>query len=287
MVAGLGLAVVVGVGDRLVCGLGGGDLGLQRLDLGFERGAAFLADAPRGFGGVARLDRLLEAAGDLLQLRERRRRHLRDARQRFDAEGGIGRRLRPARIGAREPIGDVEEFAQAACGLSGRHRFAVRGGVAGVLHEARLDRERAADQRLEARLGEQRGERRVVRVFQRAIVAVEPADGGLQRQPAVERRAARIGMRQGLGPRGMPENVGKFGLQEGELRHAAGPRAWFASIHRRLYHSSPRKARCCREAKSSCNFQVNMMHAFDGLPTFDERRDRCAEAVGAENGNFK
>ena len=42
-VAGLGLAVVVGVGDRLVRGLGGGDLGLQRLDLGFERGAAFLA----------------------------------------------------------------------------------------------------------------------------------------------------------------------------------------------------------------------------------------------------
>ena len=103
----------MGVGDRLVRGLGGGDLGLQRLDLGFERSAAFFADAPRGFGGLARLDRLLEAAGDLLQLRERRRRHLRDARQRLDAEGRIGRRLRPARIGAREPIGDMEEFAQA------------------------------------------------------------------------------------------------------------------------------------------------------------------------------
>ena len=85
-VAGLGLGVVVGVGDRLVGGLGGGDLGLQRLDLGFERGAAFFAHAPRGFGGFARLHGLLEAAGDLLQLRQRRRRHLRDARQRFDAE---------------------------------------------------------------------------------------------------------------------------------------------------------------------------------------------------------
>ena len=93
-VAGLGLAVVVGVGDRLVRGLGGGDLGLQRLDLGFERGTAFLADAPRRFGGFAGLDCLLEAAGDLLQLRERRRGDLRDARQRLDAEGRIGRRLR-------------------------------------------------------------------------------------------------------------------------------------------------------------------------------------------------
>ena len=125
----------------------------------------------------------------------------------------------PARVGAREPIGEVEELAQAAGGLSGRHRLAVRGGVAGVLHEARLDGERAADQRLEARLGEQRGQRRVVGVLQRAVVPVEPADGGLQRQPAVERRAARIGMRQRLGARGVPENVGKLGLQEGELRH--------------------------------------------------------------------
>ena len=206
----------------LVRGLGGGDLGLQRLDLGFERSPAFLADAPRGFGGFARLDRLLEAAGDLLQLRERRRRHLRDLRQRLDAECRIGRRLRAAGVGARKPIGDVKEFAQAAGGLSGRHRLAVRGGVAGVLHEARFDGERAADQRLEARLGQQCGQRRVVGVLQRAVVPVEPADGGLQRQPAVERCAARIGMRQRLGARGVTENVGKFGLQEGELRHA-GP----------------------------------------------------------------
>jgi hypothetical protein len=71
---------------RLVRGLDGGDLGLQRLNLGFKRCPAFFADAPRGFGGVARLDRLLETAGGLLQLRERRRCHLRDARQRLDAE---------------------------------------------------------------------------------------------------------------------------------------------------------------------------------------------------------
>ena len=166
--------------------------------------------------------------------------HLRHARQRLDAEGGIGRRLRPARIGAREPIGEVEELAQAARGLAGRHLLAVRGGVAGVLHEARLDGERAADQRLEARLGEQRGQRRVVGVLQRAVVPVEPADGGLQRQPAVERRAARIGMRQRLGARGVPEDVGKFGLQEGELRHGRGPRGLFvSSIHRGCITARP------------------------------------------------
>ena len=143
----------------------------------------------------------------------------------------------------------MEEFAQAACGLSGRHRLAVRGGVAGVLHEARLDGERAADQRLEARLGEQRGQRRVVGVLQRAVVPVEPADGGLQRQPAIERRAARIGMRQRLGARGMPENVGKFGLQEGELRHDGSMRAvegasGYAQMIRRLDGGNQGLATC-------------------------------------------
>ena len=112
-VAGLGLAIIVGIGERLVGGLGGGDLGLQRLDLGFERGAAVLAGAARRFGGLARLDRLLEAAADLLQLRQRLRRHLGEARQRVDPERGVRRRLGAARIGAGEPIGDVEEFAQA------------------------------------------------------------------------------------------------------------------------------------------------------------------------------
>ena len=118
----------MGIGGRLVCRLDGGDLGLQRLELGFERGTAVFADAAREFGLFALLDRLLEAPADLLQLRERLRRHLRQSRQRFDAEGGVGRRLRAAPIGAREPVGDVEEFAQAGGRLSGRDRFAMRCG---------------------------------------------------------------------------------------------------------------------------------------------------------------
>jgi hypothetical protein len=97
----------VGIGGRLVCCLDGGDLGLQRLELGFERGTAVFADAAREFGLFALLDRLLEAPADLLQLRERLRRHLRQSRQRFDTEGGVGRRLRAARIGTREPVGDM------------------------------------------------------------------------------------------------------------------------------------------------------------------------------------
>lgn len=136
----------MGIGGRLVCCLDGGDLGLQRLELGFERGTAVFADAAREFGLFALLDRLLEAPADLLQLRERLRRHLRQSRQRFDTEGGVGRRLRAARIGAREPVGDMEEFAQAGGRLSGRDRFAMRCGVAGVLDEARLGGERLSDQ---------------------------------------------------------------------------------------------------------------------------------------------
>ena len=38
----------MGIGDGLVRGLGGGNLGLQRLDLGFKRNAAFFAGARLG-----------------------------------------------------------------------------------------------------------------------------------------------------------------------------------------------------------------------------------------------
>ena len=91
-VAGLGLAVVVGVGDRLVRGLDRGDLGLQGLDLGFERSPTFLADAPRGFRGLARLDRLLEAAANSCNCASVVRRHLRER----VAAPRRGRRHRPA-----------------------------------------------------------------------------------------------------------------------------------------------------------------------------------------------
>src|SRR5262249_11755291 len=100
------------------------------------------------------LDCLLVAAANLLQLRERRGGDLRDLGQRLDAEGSVSCWFGTFRVGAYEPIGEVEELAQAARRLAGGHLLAVDGGVAGVLHEARLDRERAADQRLEARFGQ-------------------------------------------------------------------------------------------------------------------------------------
>ena len=209
----------MGIGGRLVCRLDGGDLGLQRLELGFERGTAVFADAAREFGLFALLDRLLEAPADLLQLRERLRRHLRQSRQRFDTEGGVGRRLRAARIGAREPVGDMEEFAQAGGRLSGRDRFAMRCGVAGVLDEARLGGERLSDQGPEGRLGKVCRQRRLERVFQGAVVAKKPVDRGFQREPSIERRGTRIGMGETLRPRRMRKDVGEFVFQEGELRH--------------------------------------------------------------------
>lgn len=165
----------------MVCRLSGGNLRLQGLDLRFERGTAFLTDTPCDFGGFAGLYGLLETTGDLLQLRECGGGDLRDLRQRFDAEGRVGRWLRATRIIARKPIGDVEEFTQAACGLPSRHRFAVHCGVTGVLHEARLDSERAANQCLKTWLGKQCGQRWVVGILQCTIVPVKPADGGLQR----------------------------------------------------------------------------------------------------------
>jgi hypothetical protein len=62
-------------------------------------------------------------------------------------------------------------------------------------------------------------QRRLERVFQAAVVAIEPVDRGFQREPAIERRGTRIGMGEILCPRRMRKDVGEFVFQEGELRH--------------------------------------------------------------------
>src|SRR5258708_17503155 len=95
---------------------------------------------------------------------------------------------------------------------------------------------------------------------------VEPADSGLQRQPTVERRGARIGMRQRLGARGRPENVGEFGLQEGELRHGSvrGP----ASLNPSLVASKFAAERAMLE-RGEQRFELSKMGAVVGFKLVD------------------
>ena len=135
------------------------------------------------------------------------------------------RGLGAARVVVGEPIGDVKELAQTGRALGGRHGLAVNGGVAGVLDEPRLHRKRLPDQRLEARLGEMGGKRRLERVFQGAVMAKQPEHRGLQSEPRVKSRRARIGVRKIFRPLGVGEDVGKFGFEKGELRHRANLQA--------------------------------------------------------------
>ena len=100
----------------------------------------------------------------------------------------------------------------------------MRGGVARVLDEARLELERLAHERPEARLGEVGCERGLVGALQRPVVREQPGDGRLQREPRVEGAAARIRQRLRLRPGGVAEDLGELGLQEGELRHEGATR---------------------------------------------------------------
>jgi hypothetical protein len=63
---------------------------LQRADLGLERRPALLADAARLLGCFARLDAFGEPPSHFLQLRECRRRHLRQPRQDLDRKARFG-----------------------------------------------------------------------------------------------------------------------------------------------------------------------------------------------------
>ena len=64
---------------------------------------------------------------------------------------------------AGEPIGEMKEFAERRARLRRRDRLAMRGRIADVLDEARLDGKRPADERLKARLRQIGGEIGLIR----------------------------------------------------------------------------------------------------------------------------
>ena len=114
----------------------------------------------------------------------------------------------------------MKEFAQRGDRALPRHGPGfVDGRIAEVLDDPRLGDERRADQLLERRFVDARGERRVVRVAQARLVAIEPLHHPFQGEAGVEAGGARIGMREGFRPRRMLVDGGKFGGEEGELRH--------------------------------------------------------------------
>ena len=157
-VAGFRLVVIVAVGNLLVGGADGGDLGASGGESGLQRGAALLAGAARVFGLVAGFDIVLKAPGDFLKLRQRSGGDLRQTRQGLDAENGVRRGFVALGVGARQPIGQMKKFTQGGGRQLGGDRLAVGGGVADILDETRLDRKRLPDQRLKTRFGEIGGE---------------------------------------------------------------------------------------------------------------------------------
>ena len=205
------------MGVRLVGGglLRLGHLGPQALELLVER--ALVGEQRRELlvlRAQARFQRL-QLLGGLLGER-------RGPGQRGRIEGEPRRRAAGARVGAREPVGNVEQLAQ------GRQRIRLRHGAVAV-HRAvaeRVDHPGLAEHRLargllEARLVDQCREVVLIGQPERRVVLVGPAHRQLQRAPGVEARRARIGMNGRLGSRRGVEHRGPFTLEEGELAHVA------------------------------------------------------------------
>src|SRR6266481_2260978 len=113
----------------------------------------------------------------------------------------------------------MKELAQRRCSLDGRDRLAMSCSIAGVLDETRLGRKRLTNERSKRWLGKMRCQRRFVGILQCPVMAVQPGNRGLQRQPAVKRGATRVSLREILRTRHMTEDVRKLGLQKRELRH--------------------------------------------------------------------
>ncbi len=141
-----GLVVVVGVGSRLVGLLGRGDLGPKLRDLGFEAGPLGFAGPPLLLGVFPGLGGLGESSGDLLELLEGGGGHLRGPRQglRRECQAWIG--LLSPRIGAGQPVGEVEEFPEGGDGCGGSDGPGlVDRRVANILDDPGFRHQRLAD----------------------------------------------------------------------------------------------------------------------------------------------
>ena len=97
------------------------------------------------------------------------------------AENASAGRLRAACVGAGEPIGDVEQLAQARdCAVEADAARLVGRLVAKILDDARLGDQRGTKHLLKCRLVDAGRERGFERILQRPFVAIEPVDDCLQ-----------------------------------------------------------------------------------------------------------
>ena len=110
---------------------------------------------------------------------------------------------------------------------------AVHGAVAEILDELGLGQKRLIDELAEIRGMKERRQAVVIGTLEGSVAAVEPGYGKFQRAPRIETRCAGIGMCQLLRLPRLGDQIRPFGIEEGEMAH----------------YSSPRKARCWREAK--------------------------------------
>ncbi len=213
-VAGFGLVVIVGVGSGNICGLGGGHLGAQPLNLIVQRRLVFEQSGQALVFGRQR-------GCQFFQLLLRLRRNGRTLRQQSIVEGQLRRGPRTPRIAVRQPPGELEEFAAGRQRVVlGNHLLGVDGPVAMILDDPGLGGNALRGQCGKGGFGQQRGQ--VVLIGQRhsGFGLVEPLNRKLQRSPRIKARRARIGIDQRLRLRGRLINQRPFGLQEGEVAHA-------------------------------------------------------------------
>jgi hypothetical protein len=173
--------VIVRVRRTDIGSLRGSDFLAQRRDFGFQLGAFGLAGEAFLFFLFARADGLDETRGCFLKLGQCRGGHCGIAWQHVGGEGQRWVGLNPARIGVSEPIADVKQLAETRDGTAEGDRTGfVRGLIAEVLDDSRFGNQRWTEQFLERRLVETCRERGLEGVLQRAFMAIEPIDDGLE-----------------------------------------------------------------------------------------------------------
>jgi hypothetical protein len=132
---------------------GRGHFGPKRYKLSLKRRAFGVARLAALFGLGERLGMLPIFPRYLLQLPERAGRDMGRVRQRLRRENEVRRRFGSTCIGAREPVGYVEQLADGGNRLRRRHGTGfVHRCVAEVFDDPRLGDDRLSDQTTETRL---------------------------------------------------------------------------------------------------------------------------------------